>query len=330
MNRTHIPGRDERFRSTNADSVVGNVIAVLLVMGIAILAGLSVELAGWTDLTLPVVVIAALAALVGSALAKSPWPDSLAHLVAIGSGIGLTLFLTLRQVVPAEETVGRMARVQELGRAAVDWYLGNPLDERLEAQLISFLMATILWLVSYLSAWCLLRRGWVLATVLLPGFFILVNLGFAEVSSASLLTAYGLLSLLLLVRQNMLDREAWWRRRGLNASDRPGSLALVWGSILAVVATLIAVVAPASVSQATLQPLMAEVGRQATTMQESAAEFLERVTGDARDGQVKVSGNYSSFGDSFAIGGPLELGDKPEVVVAADSAPNLTAQTFDA
>lgn len=316
--------------SATGGGLIGQMVAGGLVIGLAILAGMSVELAGWADLTLPVVLIAGLAALVGAVLAKTPLPDALAHLVAIGSGISLTLFLTLRQIVPSTEETGWLVRLQELGRAGVDWYLGNDLDELLEAQLISFLMATILWLVSYLAAWCLFRRGWVLATIMLPGFLILVNLGFANVSSARILTAFGLCSLLLLVRQNLLDREVRWRRRGLSASGQLGSRSLFWGSLLAVAATLAAVAAPASVSQSTLQPVLSEIGQQATTMQQSAAEFLEQVTGSSGNGQVPVSGSFSSFGESFAIGGPLELGDTPEVLVAADSAPYLTAQTFDA
>ncbi len=310
--------------------LIGQLLAGLLVIGMAALAGLSVDRAGWAEMTLPVVQLAALAAVFGLVLAKTPLPDAMAHLVAIGSGVALTLYLTLRQVVPSGDQTGWLARLQELGRASVSWYLGDDLDNLLEAQLITFLMATILWLVGYLAAWCLFRRGWVFATIILPGFLILVNLGFANTPSPRILTAYGLIALLLLVRQNLVERQERWRRRGMTSTGHLGNRSLFWGSLLAVAATLVAVAAPATVSQATFQPLMEDIGQRASSVQQSAAEFLERVTGSSGNGQVPVSGSFSSFGDSFAIGGPLELSNTPQVLVSADRAPYLTAQTLDA
>ena len=310
--------------------MVSQLVAAVLVTGLAMLASYSLVHADWTDVLMPVVQLSALAAVLGVALAKTRLPDSMAHILAIGSGIGLTLLLTLRQMVQPEGTSGPLAKLQELSRAATGWYLGDDVDSLLEAQLISFLMAAILWLVGFLMAWCLFRRGWVLATIMLPGFLILVNLGFAGVSAGPILVLFGLFSLLLLVRQNLIDRQDRWQKRGILANGEMGNGFLFWGSLLAMVATVVAVAAPATLSQATLQPLLQDVGQRATSVQESATSLLDEMTGRTNGNQVSVSGSYSSFGDSFAIGGPLDLSDTPAVLAAADVAPYLSAQALDA
>ena len=308
---------------------VSQLVAAVLVIGLAVLAASSLVLADWTDVLLPVVQLSALAAVLGVVLGRTSWPDSMAHVLAMGGGIVLTLFLTLRQIVPAGGG-GRLARLEELGRTATGWYLGDDVDSLLEAQLLSFLMASILWFVGYLAAWCLFRRGWVFATVVLPGFLILVNLGFAGVTSSPILVAFGLLSLLLLVRQNLIDRQDRWQKRGIQTSGQMGTEFLFWGSLLAIVATVMAVAAPATLSQATFQPLLEDVGQRATSVQQSATELLDEMTGQTGSEQVSVSGSFSSFGDSFAIGGPLDLSETPAVLVEADGAPYLNAQTLDA
>jgi transglutaminase-like putative cysteine protease len=325
------------FRGNNRDlamrpagtGLVSQLVAAVLVIGLAMLAGYSLVHADWTDVLLPVVQLSALAAVLGVVLAKTPWPASMAHFLAMGSGMALTLFLTLRQVVPADGGTGWLARLQELGRAASGWYLGDDVAPVLEAQLVSFLMASILWLVGYLAAWCLFRHGWVFATVILPGFLILVNLGFAGATAGPILVLFGLFSLLLLVRQNLIDRQDRWRKRGIQTSGHLGTGFLFWGSLLATVATLVAVAAPTTLSQATFQPLLEDVGQRATTVQQSATDMLDELTGRPGSNQVSVSGSFSSFGDSFAVGGPLNLSDTPAVLAAADGAPYLSAQALD-
>jgi hypothetical protein len=98
---------------------------------------------------------------------------------------------------------------------------------------------------------------------------------------------------------------------------------------VAIVATLVGVLAPASLSQATLQPLVTEVSTSVLSAQDRMATWLEDARGEPPPGAKIDGGSFSAFDDSFSVGGPLELSDEPQVLVSAEYGPYLSAQTFD-
>jgi transglutaminase-like putative cysteine protease len=303
----------------------GILSPVLLVAMIA-LAGLCVEQSGWSRIVLPMAVLAGLGTAFGAVLSKTRIAASVAHLLAIVLGICIPLALVVQR---SDLEGGYRERLAEISRLTVDWYLGEEIGEHLESLYVSLLMGIILWLVGYLGGWTLFRHGWLLTSILLPGFLILVNLGYGDEPKTGFLVAYAFLALMLIARQNFFLRSVQWRYSRLKSPSSLRSGFAVSGTIVAVVATLVGVLAPTSLSQATLQPLVTEVSTSVLSAQDRMAEWLEDARGEPPPGAQINGGSFSAFDDSFSVGGPLELSDEPQVVVSAEYGPYLSAQTFD-
>ncbi|MBA3379468.1 MAG: transglutaminase domain-containing protein [Chloroflexia bacterium] len=299
----------------------------LLLIGLVTIAGYCVQQSDWSRLVMPVAWVAFSAAVFGSVIAKLRVLDSIAHMLSMTLGIGLSFVLVATNAADLEG--GVRERVREIGDVGLRWYLGQRVDDDMEALLVSLLMGIILWLVGYLAAWSLFRRGWILAAIALPGFLLLVNLGYAEVPQTGYLAAFAVVALILVSRHSLYSRQREWNRLNMG---RPSGLVrgfLVTGVVVAIVATSAGWRSPASLSQETLQPLVGEVTSRALSAQETASDWLREVSGDPGTG-IQTSGQFSTFGDTFSVGGPLELTDEPQVLVFADRAPYLTAQHYDA
>lgn len=303
------------------------VLSAVLLVALVTIAGLCVQQSEWSRLVTPVAVIAFWASVFGSLAAKLRVLDSIAHLLSMTLGIGLSLVLVANNAASLEG--GLRDRIREIGDVGVRWYLGQRVDEDMEALLVSLLMGIILWLVGYLAAWSLFRRGWIFSAIALPGFLILVNLGYAEEPRTGYLAAFVLVALILVSRHSLYSRQREWSRLQMG---RPSGLArgfLLAGAVVAIVATSAGWRSPSSLSQEALQPLIGEVSSRAISGQEAAADWL-RDLGEGSQTGIRASGSYATFGDSFAVGGPLELTDEPQVLVFADEAPYLTARHYDA
>lgn len=302
------------------------ILSPILLVAMVALAGLCVEQSGWSRIVLPMAVFAGLGTAMGAVLSKTRIPASAAHLLAIAMGICVPLVMVVRR---SELEGGSRDRLGEISRLAVDWYLGEEIGENLESLFVSLLMGIILWLVGYLGGWTLFRHGWLMTAIVLPGFLILVNIGYGDEPRTWFLVAYAFLALLLIARQNFHLRSVQWKYSRMSSPSglRPGFA--MAGAIVAVVATLVGILAPSSLSQATLQPLVTEVSSGVLSAQDRMATWLDDARGGPPPGTRIDGGSFSAFNDSFSVGGPLELSDEPQVLVAAEYGPYLTAQTLD-
>ena len=303
------------------------VLSALLLITLVTVAGYCVQQSDWSRLVIPVSWVAFSAAVFGSVVAKLRVLDSIAHMLSMTIGLGLSFFLVASNAANLEGSI--RDRVREIGDVGLRWYLGQRVDNDMEALLVSLLMGIILWLVGYLAAWSLFRRGWIFAGIALPGFLLLVNLGYADVPQTEYLAAFAVVALILVSRHSLYSRQREWTRLNMG---RPNGLVrgfLVTGAVVALVATSAGWRSPASLSQETLQPLVGEVSTRALSAQKSASDWLREASGDS-GAEIQTSGQFSTFGDTFSVGGPLELTDEPQVLVFADQAPYLTAQHYDA
>lgn len=300
-----------------------SLILMLLIVGCA---GFSVQQADWARIVVPVPAVAVGAALFGSVLAKLRVLDSLAHLSSILTGTTLAFLL----VVARSPELGDSWRDRStpLADLVLGWYLGREGIEGEQTYLVSILVGIIVWLVGYLAAWTLFRRGWILVSLLLPGFLILVNLGYAPDPDTRFLLAYGLVCIPLAARFHLYVREREWSRHHLAGPQALPTKFLLLGSLVAIIASTIGWRSPSSLSQETFQPIAGEISTQFLAAQDQATEWLRTQTGTQPIGGGDA-GSYSSFDSAFSVGGPLRLSDTPQVVVFADNAPYLIAQRYD-
>lgn len=300
----------------------------LLAVGLVTSAGFSVQTAEWTRVVIPIGLIAFCAAVFGAVLAKLRVMDSIAHLLSICAGTGLAAFTV---AIQADMLGDRLRdRIRPIGELVANWYLGRPVPDGTEALLVSMLMGIVVWLVGYLATWTLFRRGWILITLLLPAFLVLINLGYAPEPDTRFLAVYSVLSIPLIARFHMFVKQREWSRHRISGSPTAASRFLVIGMVVALLATTIGWRAPASLSQETLQPLVGEVSTRFLSVQEQATDWLQQAAGQPSGPAEGNAGRYSSFDDAFSVGGPLELTDEPQALVQADTAPYLVAQRYDA
>lgn len=302
------------------------VVSLALLLLIVTCAGFSVQQADWHRVIVPVSIIALIAGVFGSLLAKLRVLDSLAHLASILVGGSLSFFSVVFQA--AEYGTSWRDRIEPLLELVLGWYIGRETIERDQTYLVSILVGIIVWLMGYLSAWTLFRRGWVLVSLLLPGFLILVNLGYASKPDTRYLLAYGVLCVPLAARVHLYDREREWSRHELIGPRGLPARFLLIGAAVAILSSAIGWRSPSSLSQQAFQPLAGEISTRFLTAQDRAAQWIGERTG-AIPASGGNAGSYSAFDSDFSVGGPLELSDTPQALVAGDSAPYLVAQRYD-
>lgn len=295
-------------------------------LGLVVCAAAAVQVSGWQALEVSLPLVALVAALFGLLLARSAIVDALAHLVALVAGI---IFASLIVAVPHPELGARLpSRVKSLIQLEWHWYLGHPILETNQRLLMSVLMAAMVWLVTYLAAWTLFRRGWVFASLLIPGFLLLINLGYAPRAHTWPLIAYLILGGTLAARFHLVARQRDWSRLRIPSPDSFASRFFTIGIVVAILATSIGWAAPSPTVQRVLEPLLSRVQQPIDAIQQKSDDLWSNATGTNGTGTVEA-GSYSSFANAFSIGGPLKLSDQPALLLKAPAAEYLAAQHYD-
>ena len=184
---------------------------MLLQAALLINAALVVGRSDWVEVPASLAAVAVCGGVLGYLLAKTSCPDVIAHLTAAIVGMWAIGFQVL--TVFPELGASRRDRFAELIDRARVWYRGTTSgNQQDDTVLFAFALAFTLWLVSYLAVWTLFRRRWVLVSILLPGFLVLVTLGYSpELGSPHLIVAL-LLSGMLSALYFAFRRDQVWRR----------------------------------------------------------------------------------------------------------------------
>lgn len=302
-------------------------ILLLVLLGLAGIAAESIAPSGidarlWT--------IAVAAGLLGVVLGLLRTPDSVSHLTAIAVGtatvVGLAAFRLPAQL-PDASFIDRLERVALDIR---DWYLGTGSQEGTDDLLATMLLRMIVWLISYLAAWSLARRGWVTVALLLPGAIVATARVMGVEQPQYLLEIFLVVGVVLLARMAYLNRVASGERQA--QGRRQGWASLLTAAIVGLLVVSLGTATPEDFSQEAAEPIVDYLGEAYQTAQDGAGDWLaERLDISGSDvPDIENFPRYTAFDDAFSIGGELNLTDQPEVVVRTDGrAPYLTAQSYD-
>lgn len=305
----------------------GFLVPVLLLAFVGV-AVYSVQFAGWPGIVIPIGLIGLIAGAFGMLVAKARISESMAHLSSFAAGI-VTVFGMLL-LVDSGLGEGWRHRIRPMGVMLLDWYLGrNPTSEHREL-LVSMLMGLIVWLVGYLAAWTLYRRGWLMAALFLPGLLMLVNLGYAPETYPWLLAVMVAIVIPMGARFHLFQRQREWNQSGLRSPLMLGGRVAAIATVVGLLITMTSWNAPESWSQASVQPLITAIADQAQMARERAEAWLDE-NGGSSGRDIENAGAYSSFDDAFSVGGPLRLSDQEEVLVRSNlaEAPYLNAHHYD-
>ncbi len=250
--------------------------------------------------------------LTGLGLAKLSTPDLLAHLFAILSGVFASLLLAVERMPLA--LGGRWARLGALGDLGAQWLAqaqaGDPLDD---PRLLSIMLGAAVWLVSYTSAWVLFRRGWLTTALALPGAIALANLGYAPEEGTLPLLVMVVAGTMLAARHAAYRREVEWSRAQLPYPRRTVPRFLFGGIVIALLVAALAWTLPLSTRDSLFGAAWERINE---PLEEVASRWNDLVSQFGGPGD-NSGGSYSAFGDSFRLGGHLELSDDPVMLLRA-------------
>ena len=297
---------------------------VLLHLVLVLIATWSVQAAGWSDHArlLPTVAVAAIA--FGGGLAKSPAIDLLAHLLALWVGVIVVWIVTA--VTFADLGTGwrgPLVAIAERARIGVQLSArGEPADDGV---LFLGLLALSVWLVAYMSAWTLYRRQWTGASVGLPVVMVLINAGYSGALGPWPLVCMLFAAVMLTASHFHFRRRSQWA-----PEEVLGTRSLQWRSALiaaqiGLVALLGGWLAPEGARQQTIETLGARLEQPLDRIDDWGNGLFSRFGGNAGP-RAK---SYAQFSDSFELGGALDLGDDPTLVLDAESSSYLAAYRYD-
>jgi hypothetical protein len=295
----------------------------LLLFVVNLCPALATQRAGWEHLITPVAAIATLGFLAGWLMARCGVLDSISHIIAVALGAVVSFAFVLDAASQFEG--GLTSRVRPVFWHIRDWYTGANNPQQNDDIVLSLLLGVIVWMLAYLSAWVLFRRGWLMMAILLPCLLLLVNLGYAPEPEDRFTVAFVALSIPLAARYHLFRKQVDWSRFQMAGPRSLGVRFLTIGAVLAILVTSAGWNAPESVSQETLQPIIGELGKQIESARQQAQDWMDRADSGRRSDSRNA---YSDFRDSFSIGGELSLSDQPEVEVLADQPPYLVAQRY--
>ena len=266
--------------------------------------------------------------LTGLVLAKLSTPDLLAHLFAILSGVFGSLVLAIERMPLADG--GRLSRLSAMGDLGAQWIAqaqaGEPLDD---PRLLAIMLGAAVWLVSYTSAWVLFRRSWLTTALALPVVIALANLGYAPEEGTLPLLVMVVAGTMLAARHAAYRREVEWSRLQLPYPRRTAPRFLLGGIAIAVLVAALAWTLPLS----TRDSLFGEAWERISAPLEEVADRWNELASRFGGPGDKSGGSYSAFGESFRLGGHLELTDDPVMLLrpsgGAMRPPYLAGQRYD-
>lgn len=308
-------GRWERF--TPAEGWV----TILLHFLIVLVAARTIEREEWTDDLALLTPIAALALLNGLLLAKSRVPDLVAHTLAFLAGLVMAVALTAATL---DQALGWRQRVEFLWHRAELWFRRVESGKRVDdADLFVLMMAFTVWLVAYSSSWMLYRRRWLAASAALPGMVIVINMGYAPDATTLHLLIYTIGTLVLAARHFVFRRQVEWARTRLPSPERLPWHFVRGGMTVALLVALLGWTVPPDAARPLITRLADRLDRPLDEIESRWRDLVEPLNGEAPGG-----GSFASFGDSFRLGGALNLSDEPVAIVHADAPTYLAAHRY--
>jgi hypothetical protein len=266
---------------------------------------------------------------VGLILAKLRAGDLIAHLFAALSGLFASVLLAVERMPFASG--GRLERLQALNELTVSWIAAAQGGESLDdPRLLAIMLGMAVWLVAYTSSWILFRRGWLTTAIALPGVIALANLGYAPEQGTLPLLVVVVAATILAARHAAYRRQVEWTRAHLPYPRRTAPRFLLGGFLVALLVGFLAWTLPLSARDALTGAAWDRLAAPLEQVSDQWNDLLRRIGGTGSTS----GGSYSSFGESFQLGGHLNLSDEPVMVLAPSDGPMrpvyLAGQRYDA
>lgn len=269
--------------------------------------------------------------LTGLVLGSMTWmPATLAHGWAVVSSIFGATFLATFALDHYASALERYSMSLE-GQSILDrmgtvriWFFtwlravtGGDFPDRDMANLVFvFAMALLLWLISYVCIWFVVRYVSWWGAVLPSGFALLTALYQGQQRYMIYLVFFLFCALLLAAKTHLALQEDRWRREHIGFSSDLHFDVIRDGLVVALVVVGFGWLAPTEVQNGALSGLM-------TRLTGASSQLNSQLTRWFPDVRLPVRGSGSSFGNQLPLGGSISLNRDPvfDVTVAGAEAP---------
>ena len=285
---------------------------------------LSIQQAKWSEGLGMLTPITLIGLFTGLILAKARGvPRFMLDLVGLGVGI-VTVLVAVASVMrdPRLDTI--QERVQDLIARTANW-INVAIRQDMSDDLIVFIfsLAVVAWVLAYSSAYFVFRARQLWWALVPNGVALLINLSYSTVNLHWYIIVFAISALLLMIRFNLLVREERWQREGVPYSPRL-SWSLLWaGSSVAGVLAFAMWFVPSQSVNSTLYGMWEKVNGPWLDFQSNMSKLWSQVPGN------QTIGGYSSFNDSFLMGGSLNLSDATAMYVQSKEARYWRAASYD-
>ncbi len=238
--------------------------------------------------------------LAGFLLAKSQFPNVMAHVFSTVYGIAWVSFLGGNLLAPQFTWRERLI---ELAVRINEWLWTARHGGTSEDNLIFVLMlAMILWLAGYLSVWYNFRERKAWQSIVPCGLVLLWNLYYASPRLELYLVGYLFFALLVVMNSNLLIRKQEWRKARVNYSADIGAAFFRAGVIFSLVVISLAWLAPGAAASEQFSDIGGVLDEPWQRMQENWSRLFSNVR---HYGQVYPN----PFGNSLGLTGPVHLSE---------------------
>jgi len=246
--------------------------------------------------------------LIGMMLVRSILPGFVAHIFSLIIGVGWSFWVTSK-LLPAHYTW--LERWQNLAFRLTYWY-SQALQGGTSYDNLMFIlqMNVIVWGMGYLTIWFVFRSGRVWQAIIPGGLVLLINLYYAPNDITFWFILYILLSLLLVIRFNLLNQETKWRAEGVFFRPDISFDFLRGGLIFSLLIIGLAWIAPPVAEGKTVDMF----GEAQGVWRDLQSEW-NRLYADLN---YRATRRVGTFGQSLTLGGPRRLTDEPVMDVQVE------------
>lgn len=307
--------------TTNHFRLSQNKLLITLTGALVLIVAFAIAATGWASNLNAVVFIGGFSIIIGLLASRSRLPGFIAHLFSLIIGAGWS-FWVVSQMLP--ESYSWSMRWQNMWERIGNWY-NLALKGGVSYDNVIFVleMGLIVWGIGYLTLWFMFRGGKLWSAILPGGVVLLINLYYAPKDLTFWFLAYLLVSMLLIVRFNLMEHQKRWRSNHTFFRTDISFDFLRDGLIFSVLIIALAWLTP-SVSEAYAVDTFTPFDKSWHFLQNEWNRLFANLNyrPDAR-----LSAN--AFGQALNLGGPRRLTPRPVMMVQAPGGRYWRASVYD-
>lgn len=267
--------------------------------------------------------------LAGFVLARiTPLNNYVAHLVGFGVGLA-TIWLRTLSVIDNRFGGTRGKSVELAHRLGT--YLRAAWNGGAQDDLFLFILvcAALMYFFAYFSMWWIFRSHWLSPTLGVAGLILLINLGYDRVDSGVYLFLFLLIVIPLAIRFYAFQQQAEWRTARITFPDSLGWRFMSVATGLSLVLLLVAYLLPFSVHTGPVHTAWERASGPWSNLEARWENFFPSIQGRGRTRSTFPG--FAAFGDSFQLGGGLNLPADPAIALKCDTIPGpyIKMNTYD-